>query len=168
MYYYGMYLIIRCHYSYHYLIHFFYIFDHWSMILYLVPMYRSCPIYPSQPKLATDKRHRLYNHSAANRRVKSRKKVLSSVGSLSNQHQRSLDSRSVRILTSRVASRMESQPKELLPIGAIESMMYWKCLNRLHSGVGRSKESMHKWGYTTSFSTMCDCSQKLQTMQHLF
>ena len=30
----------------------------------------------------------------------------------------------------------------------------------------RCKESMHKWGYTTS-STLCDCGQEPQTMQHL-
>ena len=118
-------------------------------------------------KQATDERHPLYNHSAANRRLKSRKSFITCTLPLqSTPESTRLQMWKDRILILPDASKMESQPEELLPPGANESWMYWKCLNRLRSGVGRCKESMHKWGYTTS-STLCDCGQEPQTMQHL-
>ena len=63
---------------------------------------------------------------------------------------------------------MTLKPQEELPPGADTKWTEWKCLNRLRTGVGRSKVSLQKWGYLdTAEDVTCDCRTAPQTMQHL-
>ena len=43
----------------------------------------------------------------------------------------------------------------------------WKSLNRLRTGMGRSKTNLSKWGYADTAYTACECGTSEQTMQHL-
>ena len=63
---------------------------------------------------------------------------------------------------------MALKPQEELPPGADTKWTEWKCLNRLRTGMGRSKVSLQKWGYLdTAEDVTCDCRTAPQTMQHL-
>ena len=53
------------------------------------------------------------------------------------------------------------------PPGADSSYAMWKCLNRLRSGVGRTKVTLSKWGYLNDRDAVRDCGTEPQTMQHL-
>ena len=55
---------------------------------------------------------------------------------------------------------------ETLPNGADAPWCEWKCLNRLRSGVGRSKVNLQKWGYLHGDDSKCQCGAE-QTMNHL-
>ena len=44
----------------------------------------------------------------------------------------------------------------------------WRCLNRLRSGVGKTKSLLLKWGYLPpGTDTTCQCAKENQTMNHL-
>ena len=43
----------------------------------------------------------------------------------------------------------------------------WKSLNRLCTGMGRSKTNLSKWGYAARRYIACECGTSEQTMQHL-
>ena len=62
--------------------------------------------------------------------------------------------------TVRLATLAETLP----PAG--NNWAKWKCLNRLRSGVGRSREALSRWGYLSG-PTTCDCGTEPQTMEHL-
>ncbi|KAG5888847.1 hypothetical protein JTB14_019112 [Gonioctena quinquepunctata] len=47
----------------------------------------------------------------------------------------------------------------------MEGWTTWKSLNRLHSGVTRSKEDMRRWGLSNE-PALCDC-EHTQTTTHL-
>ena len=66
------------------------------------------------------------------------------------------------------ATSMALKPSEELPTGAETRWIEWKCLNRLRTGVGRSKEFLQRWGYLGDSSDLkCECGTEPQTMQHL-
>ena len=116
-----------------------------------------------------DVRHPVFNQTPAANRLKSRKSFLSSVDPLAT----SAASTRValweeRISTHPTATSMALKPQEELPPGADTKWTEWKCLNRLRTGVGRSKVSLQKWGYLdTAEDVICDCRTAPQTMQHL-
>ena len=56
---------------------------------------------------------------------------------------------------------------EQLAPGHKSEWKLWKSLNRLHTGMGRSKTNMSKWGYADTADTACECGTSEQTMQHL-
>ena len=118
-------------------------------------------------KQTTDVRHPLHNYSTPNRRLKSRKSFMATTIPLQSTPENTrVQMWKDRLSTIPDVTKMEIQPTESLPPGANEMWMNWKCLNRLRTGVGRCKETMHKWGYTVG-STLCDCGQEPQTMQHM-
>ena len=48
--------------------------------------------------------------------------------------------------------------------GSDQPWLCWSSLNRLHTGIGRAKTTMRRWGYTdTTQSVKCDCGER-QTM----
>lgn len=55
---------------------------------------------------------------------------------------------------------------ETLPPGYDQGWLIWKSLNRLRSGVGRSKINLAKWGYIKEDSIQCDCGED-QTVKHM-
>ena len=57
-------------------------------------------------------------------------------------------------------------PSENLPPGGNQVWRVWKSLNRLRSGVGRTKDNLFKWGLLKESSTLCDCGEG-QTTKHL-
>ncbi|XP_062835725.1 CMP-N-acetylneuraminate-beta-1,4-galactoside alpha-2,3-sialyltransferase isoform X3 [Anolis carolinensis] len=54
-------------------------------------------------------------------------------------------------------------PQEGLPPGANQEWATWKSLNRLRSGVGRSKDNLARWHYLEESSTLCDCGAEQTT-----
>ena len=58
-------------------------------------------------------------------------------------------------------------PHEGPPPGANQEWATWKSLNRLRSGVGRTKDNLAKWHYLEEPSTLCQCGAE-QTTQHLY
>uniref|UniRef100_A0A803T6X3 Dedicator of cytokinesis 3 n=1 Tax=Anolis carolinensis TaxID=28377 RepID=A0A803T6X3_ANOCA len=50
-------------------------------------------------------------------------------------------------------------PHEGLPPGANQEWATWKSLNRLRSGVGRSKDNLARWHYLEESLTLCDWSR---------
>jgi hypothetical protein len=55
------------------------------------------------------------------------------------------------------------EPAEHLPPGYELQWNVWKALNRLRVGVGRSKDSLLKWGYINDQNAFCHCGTT-QTM----
>ena len=111
-----------------------------------------------------DVRHPVFNQTPAANHLKSRKSFLSSVDPLAT----SAASTRValwekRISTHPTATSMALKPQEELPPGADTKWTEWKCLNRLRTGVGRSKVSLQKWGYLdTAEDVTCDCRTALR------
>ena len=71
--------------------------------------------------------------------------------------------------------RIKKQHLEKLPISTNEQLApghksewkLWKSLNRLHTGMGRSKTNLSKWGYADTADIACEWGTSEQTMQHL-
>ena len=117
---------------------------------------------------ADDTRHPCHNHQPAPSRLKSRKSFLHAVQPLSQPPQ-----------TARLAlweeQRIAKQHLAKLPIPTSEQLApghksewkLWKSLNRLRTGMGRSKTNLSKWGYADTADTACECGTSEQTMQHL-
>ena len=56
---------------------------------------------------------------------------------------------------------------ESLPAGSGEDWLCWRAINRLRTGVGRSKTVMTRWGYLDDAQSVdYDCGEP-QTMAHL-
>ena len=116
----------------------------------------------------TDARHQLFHHQPAASRLKSRKSFMRTVTPLdssasSNRLWLWKDS-----LTDVPASvNMGLEVAESLPAGSVEDWLCWRALNRLHTGVGRAKTVMRRWGYLDDAKSVdCDCGEP-QTMAHL-
>ena len=58
-------------------------------------------------------------------------------------------------------------PHEGLPPGANQEWAIWKSLNRLRSGVGRTKDNLAKWHLLKEPSALSRCGAE-QTMQRLY
>ena len=101
-------------------------------------------------------------------RLKSRKSFLHEVQPLSQPPQTAR-------LTLWEEQRSAKQHLAKLPIPTSEQLApghksewkLWKSLNRLRTGMGRSKTNMSKWGYADTADTACECGTSEQTMQHL-
>ena len=65
------------------------------------------------------------------------------------------------------ATSMALKPSEELPTGAEARWTEWKCLNRLRTGVGLSKEFLQRWGYLDDSNLNCECGTEPEAMQHL-
>ena len=114
----------------------------------------------------TDERHPLYGHVPASGRLKSRQSFLSSTAPLETTPSEAR----LQIWKEKMSNRplnqtMSIPPAESLPPGD-NNWAKWKCLNRLRSGVGRSKEALNRWGYLRG-PTTCECGIGPQTMEHL-
>ena len=117
---------------------------------------------------ADDTRHPCHNHQPAPSRLKSRKSFLHAVQPLSQPPQ-----------TARLAlweeQRIAKQHLAKLPIPTSEQLApghksewkLWKSLNRLRTGMGRSKTNLSKWGYADTADTACEWGTSEQTLQHL-
>lgn len=118
-------------------------------------------------KQATDERHSLHGHTPATSRLKSRKSFLSCTQPLqTTKEDARLQMWKKRLKDSQPCSTMGIAPAEELPPGADDTWQRWKCLNRLRTGVGRSRDAMQKWGFYSE-STACECGIEPQTMQHM-
>ena len=58
------------------------------------------------------------------------------------------------------------EPAEELASGRDESRETWKALNRLRTGIARSRDTLSKWGYPVT-SNLCDCGVP-QTKPHMY
>ena len=56
---------------------------------------------------------------------------------------------------------------EQLAPGYKSEWKLWRSLNKLRTGMGRSKTNLSKWGYADAADTACECGTSEQTMQHL-
>ena len=57
-------------------------------------------------------------------------------------------------------------PKENIN-GYRDGWATWKTLNRLRTGVGRTKDNLVKWGVLEDGCTKCVCGCEVQTMSHI-
>ena len=119
-------------------------------------------------KQATDQRHPLHNHTPPPKRLKSRKSFLASTTPLQTTPSAArLSLWNKRLTKLPPSTKMDlTVDEEVLPPGAKEPWQRWKCLNRLRTGVGRSKVTLERWGYYQG-STICDCETAPQTMEHM-
>jgi hypothetical protein len=65
-----------------------------------------------------------------------------------------------------INSKRWMEPSERLPPSNNLEWLVWKTLNRLHVGVGRTKENMRKWGYGDQ-DINCICGQEQKTLHLL-
>ena len=56
-------------------------------------------------------------------------------------------------------------PSEDLPCRSSLSRKEWTTLNRARSGVGKTRDRLHKWGYANNPD--CPCGETPQTMDHI-
>ena len=76
---------------------------------------------------------------------------------------------SLKYIESSISSSHDSLNQLLRRSKDLESTgcLCWRALNRLHTGVGRAKTVMMRWGYLDDAQSVdCDCG-KPQTMAHL-
>ena len=65
------------------------------------------------------------------------------------------------------SNHLNIKPNESLPPGLQLEWKMWRCLNRLHSGVARTKTELKKCGFADpSTSVICKCGNKNDTIQH--
>lgn len=115
-------------------------------------------------KLSNDTRHPLHNNTLVPQRLKSRKSFLKCVPPLTGEpsQERLMLWREVACLPGAFVP-----PAESLPPGHGLPWQTWKSLNRLRTQVGRSKESMLRWGFINDCGLECKCGVTPQTMSHL-
>ena len=112
---------------------------------------------------STDPRHPLFGSEPAPTRLKSRRSFLSHVQPKAETNmERWID----KLKSNPPSVDMRIQPSESLPPGSNAPWPTWKTLNRLRSGVGRTRENLIKWGYHTG-NPSCNSGTETQTMEHL-
>ena len=110
---------------------------------------------------ADDTRHPCHNHQPAPSRLKSRK-------SLSQPPQTArLALWEERWIAKQHLAKLLIPTSEQLAPGHKSEWKLWKSLNRLCTGMGRSKTNLSKWGYADTADTACECRTSEQTMQQL-
>ncbi|XP_063620938.1 uncharacterized protein LOC134793329 [Cydia splendana] len=115
-------------------------------------------------KQLRDSRHPLHSHTPITGRLKSRR---SFVTNPALEYQTPQEARLVAWKSQLNEDSLNITPNERLPPGAKEKWVTWKSLNRLRSGVGRSKDNLLKWGINPGQSdALCECGD-LQTTQHM-
>lgn len=130
---------------------------------------RSAASKKERQQQAIDERHPLFGHMPSQSRLKSRKSFLRYVIPLetSSTSRERVIQWEERLSNLPLTTTMELNVSEALPPGADSSYAMWKCLNRLRSGVGRTKVTLSKWGYLNDRDAVCNCGTEPQTMQHL-
>ena len=68
--------------------------------------------------------------------------------------------------TTKHLAKLPIPTSEQLAPGHKSEWKLWKSLNRLRTGMGRSKTNLSKWGYADAADTACECGTSEQTMQH--
>ena len=116
---------------------------------------------------STDTRHPLFGSEPAPTRLKSRRSLLIHVQPLVQPKAETNTERWIDKLKSNQPSvDMGIQPSESLPPGSNAPWSTWKTLNRLRSGLGRTRANLIKWGYHTG-DPSCNCGTETQAMEHL-
>ncbi|XP_061721084.1 uncharacterized protein LOC133527905 [Cydia pomonella] len=114
-------------------------------------------------KQLRDLRHPLHNHKPVTARLKSRK---SFVTNSALQHQTPQEARLKSWNSQLNDTSLRIPAAELLPPGGKENWAVWKALNRLRTGVGRSKDNLLRWGIGRQGDIFCECGV-LQTTKHM-
>ena len=116
---------------------------------------------------STDPRHPLFGSEPAPPRLKSRRSFLSHVQPLVQPKAETNMKRWIHKLKSNPTYvHMGIQQSESLPPESNAPWPTWKTLDRLRSGVGRTKANLIKWGYHMG-DPSCNCGTETQTMEHL-
>ncbi|XP_055703521.1 uncharacterized protein LOC129802013 [Phlebotomus papatasi] len=111
-------------------------------------------------KAYKEPRHLLYGRERAKRRLKSRKSFSQTVLCLETIPEYAR----LNLWRDAVPPNFV-EPKESLPPGGDQDWRTWRALNRLRSGVARSKDNRRRWGFTEG-DVLCDCGV-VQTTAHL-
>ena len=98
------------------------------------------------------------------RRLKSRKSFMT-VESLEQSRATSYRLERWQESESELHNEALPNPDETLPQGSNLSRKDWVTLNRARAKVGKTKDNLHKWRFTTS--TECPCGEEIQTMCHI-
>ena len=120
-------------------------------------------------KQANDNRHLLHEHTAPQKRLKSRSSFLDATAELEttppaaritkwHNQWNNLDSQTTQWTERGIT------PDECLATGHDQPWTVWKTLNRLRVGEGRCNASMKKWTLTSSDACVCG---EPQTMDHI-
>ena len=115
-----------------------------------------------------DPRRMLFNYKPAPPRLKSRKSFLHCVDPLEGKIKTWREEAWERKLEELPSSNhLNIKPNESLPPGSQLEWKMWRCLNRLRSGVARTKTELKKWGFAeTSTSVVCKCGEENDTIKH--
>lgn len=115
-------------------------------------------------KVEQNAAHPLHGHQTPPSRLKSRKSFMKTTVNCST----SPSTARQNLWTTRNADIATwIPPLEALPPGENLPWKTWKSLNRLRSGVGRTKDNMARWNYLGDESTLCECGSQ-QTTKHLY
>ena len=114
-------------------------------------------------KQETDSRHPLYDHEPEKRRLKSRRSFMTEEGIDPNHAE------TFRLFTwkewDNYTNEAVQYPKEELPSGTKLPRNEWVTLNRARAKLGRTADTMNKWGLAESGE--CVCGFPAQTMVHI-
>ena len=100
----------------------------------------------------------IVHNEPAQKRLKSRKSFLHTVQPLTEPpHVARCRLWEERHSSNHHHDKLPLPTKEQLPLGYNQDWRTWKSLNRLRTGMGRSKVNMQKWGYTEDENVNCDC-----------
>ena len=133
-------------------------------------VHRSVASRTEHRRQADDTRHPCHNvnHQSAPSRLKSRKSFLHAVPPLSQPPQAArLALWEEHRITKQHLAKLPIPTGEQLAPGHKSEWKLWKSLNRLRTGMGRSKTNLSTWGYADTADTACQCGISEQTMQHL-
>ena len=123
-------------------------------------------------KCNLDQRHPMYGLTAALSRLKSRKSFFRTVPPLDKHTTHQLKTQNLwQNYTDNIPDQHKLQnfpvQESLLPEHKLQ-WNKWRCLNRLRSGVGKTKSLLLKLGYLPpGTDTTCQCGKENQTMNHL-
>lgn len=108
-----------------------------------------------------DARHVLFEYTASTRRLKSRNSFMAATEELTM----SPEDKRLILWNAMLHNNVMGLPGEELPPGKNLTWPIWKTLNRLRTGVGRTRANMNMWGYSDE-SIECDCGE-IQNGPHL-
>ena len=108
-----------------------------------------------------DDRHVMYNYKASRSRLKSRKSFINPSTALTKTPKETR----LELWMNDAPNIFQLKPAENLAPGNELKSPIWRVLNRLRTGVGRSKSNLLKWRYLED--DLCECGAT-QTIPHLF
>jgi hypothetical protein len=113
-------------------------------------------------KQSMDQRHPMYGYLGPQRRLKSRRSFIANSTTIH------VTPEQYRIQKWREELQCEKPvpPAEHLPCGGNQPWIIWKTLNRLRTGVAKTKVNMRKWGYQKESDILCECGED-QSDDHL-